>query len=90
MIAFPDFLVDAEKLDERYVGLELKDGAYLENSIMTSQRILKRSMKNLDEVPRREEWELSPIQVKRFLHSRIMVELFSSLMGSDFPGKRVL
>lgn len=63
MIAFPDFLTDPVKLDEKYVGLELTDNAYFENNIKISQWMLKRTMKKLIVAPRRGEWEMSPIQV---------------------------
>lgn len=68
LIAFPDFLIDPAKLDEKYDGLELKENAYLANSIKASHWKLTQLMKKLNVTPDRQEWEMSPLWVSRYLN----------------------
>lgn len=47
ILGFPDFILDAEKLDERYKDLEVSQATYFENNIHANQFNLRRNLQNL-------------------------------------------
>jgi membrane metallo-endopeptidase-like protein 1 len=44
---FPDFILDSEKLDERYKELQVNENTYFENNIHANQFNLRRNLQNL-------------------------------------------
>lgn len=60
MIGFPDFILNPEKLDKKYEGLEFIEDEYFENNIRVSRFSLLQSMKKLNKPSNKTEWEMYP------------------------------
>ncbi|XP_076306637.1 M13 family metallopeptidase neprilysin 3 isoform X2 [Tachypleus tridentatus] len=66
MIGFPDFIMNPEKLDEKYKGLTFTEDEYFENNIRVSKFSLLRNMKRLDKLANKTEWEMTPPTVNAY------------------------
>ncbi|XP_067124089.1 endothelin-converting enzyme homolog isoform X3 [Centruroides vittatus] len=66
MIGFPDFILNPEKLDKKYEGLEFNEDEYFDNNLRVSKFSLLQSMKKLRKPTNKTEWEMSPPTVNAY------------------------
>lgn len=66
MIGFPDFILDTDKLDEKYAELHVSETDYFWNNINVSQYILRKNCEKLAKPANRSEWEMSPSTVNAY------------------------
>lgn len=66
MIGFPDFILDVEKLDERYKELEVSDNNYFQNNLNANQFNLRRNLQNLGTPVNKTRWNMTPPTVNAY------------------------
>ncbi|RWS12030.1 endothelin-converting enzyme 2-like protein [Dinothrombium tinctorium] len=66
MIGFPDFILNPEKLDEKYEGLNFAEDEYFENNVKFNMFSLKKNIKKIGKPANRSEWEMTPPTVNAY------------------------
>ncbi|XP_054269922.1 endothelin-converting enzyme homolog [Macrosteles quadrilineatus] len=66
MIGFPDFILDSDKLDERYKDLQVNENTYFENNIHANQFNLRRNLQNLGTPVNKTRWNMTPPTVNAY------------------------
>lgn len=60
MIGFPDYILNATRLDERYQSLEFNDKEYFENNLRVNGFNLKENLERLDRPVNKTKWNMTP------------------------------
>ncbi len=66
MIGFPDFILDPDKLDEKYLGLEFHEEEYFENNIKVSMFSMHKNLEKKSAPINKTEWEMTPPAVNAY------------------------
>lgn len=66
MIGFPDFILNPEKLNGKYEGLELDENNYFENNIKVNVLSLRENMEKINKPANKTEWEMTPPMVNAY------------------------
>lgn len=66
MIGFPDFILNTEKLNGKYEGLELDENNYFENNIKVNVLSLRENMEKINKPANKTEWEMTPPMVNAY------------------------
>lgn len=66
MIGFPDFILNANELDDRYKDLTIKVNEYFTNNIRVNQYNLKRNLEKLDQPVNKTSWIMTPPTVNAY------------------------
>ncbi|XP_012944252.1 endothelin-converting enzyme 2 [Aplysia californica] len=66
MVGYPDWILDADKLDEYYEKVTVKEGELLENKINSIRAIRDRELSKYGKEPDRTEWNMLPSTVNAY------------------------
>ncbi|XP_048513840.1 endothelin-converting enzyme homolog isoform X3 [Athalia rosae] len=66
MIGFPDYILTASELDDRYKDLTIKVNEYFWNNIRVNQYNLKRNLEKLDKPVNKTSWIMTPTTVNAY------------------------
>ncbi|KAI5749978.1 hypothetical protein M8J76_011853 [Diaphorina citri] len=66
MIGFPNYIMDADKLDEKYAELEVKEDEYFQNNIRAGMHSLKNLLRKLDQPVNKTKWSMTPPTVNAY------------------------
>lgn len=66
MIGFPDFILNANELDERYKELTIKPNEYFQNNIRVNIYNLRKNLEKLDEPVNKTTWVMTPPAVNAY------------------------
>ncbi|XP_015588301.1 endothelin-converting enzyme homolog isoform X2 [Cephus cinctus] len=66
MIGFPNFILNATELDERYEDLLISKDEYFLNNIRVNQYTLRRNLEKLDQVANKTTWIMTPPTVNAY------------------------
>lgn len=65
-IGYPDYILDKEDLDEKYLGLEIHPEMYFENTLNVLQYMTKYEHEKLSEVVNKTAWHTAPAVVNAY------------------------
>lgn len=60
MIGFPDYILNATQLDEKYQSLEFNEQEYFENNLRVNVFNLKENLERLDQPVQLDKWSMTP------------------------------
>lgn len=60
MIGYPAYILDPKQLDEKYVGLNIKNDTYFMNNIEINRYNLRKNLEKLDEPVNKTRWGMTP------------------------------
>ncbi|KAH9399044.1 Endothelin-converting enzyme 2 [Tyrophagus putrescentiae] len=66
MIGFPDFILNAKKLNKRYEGLVVKEEQYFNNAVNSNRFVLNEYVRKLDKPANKSEWDMPPPVVNAY------------------------
>lgn len=66
MIGFPEFIMNSERLGNKYEGLELEEDNYFGNNIKVNVLSLRENMERINKPSNRTEWEMTPPMVNAY------------------------
>jgi membrane metallo-endopeptidase-like protein 1 len=66
MIGFPEYILEADKLDEKYLGLNLTEKEYFENNIRVNMFSLHKNIEKILKPANKSEWQMSPPTVNAY------------------------
>lgn len=66
MIGFPNYILDASQLDEKYKDLEIDKKQYFENNLRLNTYNLKKNLERLDQPVNKTRWSMSPPTVNAY------------------------
>lgn len=66
MIGFPNYIMDTDKLDEKYQELDVRENEYFQNNIRASMHSLKVLLKKLDQPVNKTKWSMTPPTVNAY------------------------
>jgi membrane metallo-endopeptidase-like protein 1 len=66
MIGFPNYILDASQLDEKYKDLEIKNNTYFDNNKRINIYNLKKNLERLDQPVNKTRWSMSPPTVNAY------------------------
>ncbi len=66
MIGFPDYILDAAALDEKYAKLIVVEDEYFENSVRFHTYTFEENLLKLDKPVNRSKWSMTPQQVNAY------------------------
>ncbi|KAF4525658.1 hypothetical protein B566_EDAN001258 [Ephemera danica] len=65
-LSFPDYILNSEKLDEKYRDLEVRQDQYFMNNIRVNQFNLKKMLEKLDQPVNKTLWGMTPPTVNAY------------------------
>lgn len=66
MIGFPQYILNATRLDEEYSGLEINTSEYFQNNIRNLKFVLQKNMEKLHQAPKQNVWGMTPPTVNAY------------------------
>lgn len=66
MIGFPDYILNADQLDEKYKELKINSKEYFNNNINVNKFILKKNLERLDKPVNKTAWGMTPPTVNAY------------------------
>lgn len=66
MIGYPDYILKAKQLDEKYANLEVRRDRYFANNIKVNQFNLRKNLEKLNKVVNKSEWGMTPHTVNAY------------------------
>ncbi|KYM76847.1 Endothelin-converting enzyme 1 [Atta colombica] len=66
MIGFPDFILQARELDDRYRDLMIKQYEYFQNTLRVNKYSFRKNLEKLDQVVNKTTWIMSPPAVNAY------------------------
>ncbi|XP_037078255.1 endothelin-converting enzyme homolog [Pollicipes pollicipes] len=66
MIGFPPNILDAEYLDEKYGGLEIKENEYFENNLRHAKHSLIKNLEKYGKAVNKTRWDMTPPSVNAY------------------------
>lgn len=66
MIGFPDYILDAAQLDEKYRDLDIDNRTYFDNNKKINIYNLKKNLERLDQPVNKTRWSMSPPTVNAY------------------------
>ncbi|KAG1679571.1 Endothelin-converting enzyme [Nymphon striatum] len=66
MIGYPDFILNPDKLDKKYEGLEFEINEYFENNLRLTKFALSKNMEKLKKKVDHKEWDMVPSDVNAY------------------------
>lgn len=66
MIGFPDYILNAEDLDAKYIELNITANAYFDNNLQVNMFNLKKNLEKLDQPVNKTNWGMTPQMVNAY------------------------
>ncbi|KYN10108.1 Endothelin-converting enzyme 1 [Trachymyrmex cornetzi] len=66
MIGFPDFILQARELDDRYRDLTIRQYEYFQNTLRVNKYSFRKNLEKLDQVVNKTTWIMSPPAVNAY------------------------
>lgn len=66
MIGFPDYILDARQLDEKYAELEFTEDEYFNNNLIVRKFVLKKELEKLDKPVNKTKWGMPPATINAY------------------------